>query len=85
MARSHFTSHSPRETCGSSSPVKRTGDVSCDVIDVIGLFLSVETEWVVTVARETFSDCVDDHGVVLPTRGGVTTGVLAEMVGSDGS
>jgi hypothetical protein len=31
------------------------------------------------------SDCVDDHGVVLPTRGGVTAGVLVEMVGSDGS
>jgi hypothetical protein len=31
------------------------------------------------------SDCVDDHGVVLPTRGGLTTGVLAEIVGSDGS
>jgi hypothetical protein len=35
--------------------------------------------------REAFSNCVDDHGVVLPTRGGLTTGVLAEIVGSDGS
>jgi hypothetical protein len=31
------------------------------------------------------SDYLDDHGVVLLTRGGVTTGVVAEMVGSYGS
>ena len=28
---------------------------------------------------------VVDHGAALPTRGGVTTGVVDEMVGSDGS
>ena len=35
-------------------PVKRTGDVSCNVIDVIGLFLSVESQWVVTVYPTRF-------------------------------
>jgi hypothetical protein len=35
--------------------------------------------------RDAFSDYVDDHGVALPTRGGVTTGVFAEIAGSDGS
>jgi hypothetical protein len=28
---------------------------------------------------------VVDHGAALPTRGDVTMGVLAEMVGSEGS
>src|SRR6186713_254082 len=33
---------------------------------------------------DAFPDYLDDHGAALPTRGGVTTGVLAEMLGSDG-
>jgi hypothetical protein len=31
------------------------------------------------------SDYVDDHELVLPTRGGVAADVVVEMVGSDGS
>jgi hypothetical protein len=57
--------------------------MSCEVIDVIGLFLSVEMGG--DGVPDAFSDCVGDYGAALPTRGDVRTGVLAEMVGSEGS
>ena len=40
---------------------------------------------VVMLGDATRFDYVERHGVALPTRGDVRTGVLAEMVGSEGS